>query len=203
MILSTKALYAICAVAIFAGGMSLGWKMRAPKPGKLDPPAAAIRQSDGSLILERKLDPNAKPAQEIPKGSVVERIVYVTVKPRASGVDQLPTIGGALPVVVAPAVATPCHPVRVDLTLIRQPDQTRRVIVSSLDGDVIGGLDVPVESAPEQIRAQKWAVTGLIGYDFRNRCRAYGAMASRSAGPFVVQTGFIGQTAFVGAGVRF
>jgi len=202
MILSTKTLYAICAVAIFAGGMSLGWKMRAPKPGKLDPPAAAVRQSDGSLILEHKPDPSAKPAQEIPKGSVVERIVYVTVKPRASGVDPLPMIGDVQQVVVVPAVATPCPPVRVDLTLIRQLDQTRRVIVSSPDGEVIGGLDVPVEAAPEQ-RVQKWAVTGLIGYDFRQRCRVYGAMASRSDGPFVVQTGFIGQTAFVGMGVRF
>jgi hypothetical protein len=201
MILSTKTLYAICAVAIFAGGMSLGWKMRAPKPGKLDPPAAAVRQSDGSLIPERKPDPSAKPAQEIPKGSVVERIVYATIKPK-SAVDPLPMIGDVQQAVVVPAVATPCPPVRVDLTLIRQPDQTRRVILSSPDGEVVGGLDVPVDAAPEQ-RVQKWAVTGLIGYDFRQRCRVYGAMASRSAGPFVVQTGFIGQTAFVGAGVRF
>jgi len=201
MILSTKTLYAICAVAIFAGGMSLGWKMRAPKPGKLDPPAAAVRQSDGSLIPERKPDPSAKPAQEIPKGSVVERIVYATIKPK-SAVDPLPMIGDVQQAVVVPAVATPCPPVRVDLTLIRQPDQTRRVILSSPDGEVVGGLDVPVEAAPEQ-RVQKWAVTGLIGYDFRQRCRVYGAMASRSAGPFVVQTGFIGQTAFVGVGVRF
>lgn len=185
---------AAAALAVaFVGGGLIGWKVNQPKTVK-ETPAPAQIMTDGSLMLERRPDANARPLQTIPKGAKVERVVRVEVQPRAVATAQ--TSGGSPQDKANPAAVT------VDLSLIRAEDGTRRVVASSPDGEIVGGLDVPVEAATVQ-RVQKWSVTGLIGYDVQRLRPVYGAMVSRNAGPFVVQGGFIGTTVFVGAGVRF
>jgi hypothetical protein len=147
------------AAAFVAGGM-LGWKLRAPKR-VIETPAPAVVQPDGSLILERRPDPAARPQQQIPKGAVVERIDRVRVRSFVAATD--PTPGSAPEAKDNPQPATPCPDVTVDLSLVRMPDQTRRVIASSPDGQIVGGLDVPVESAAvpvEQIH------TVIAAYNF-------------------------------------
>lgn len=191
---------AVALIAGFAAGMGVEWVIQRPKPVPPETPALEVRQADGSLVLERKPDQSAKPVHQIPAGATVERIVSVTVLPSAEAMHQ--TDGSALPAAGGPASATPCPTVRVDLTLILQPDQTRRVIASSPDGRVVGGLDVPVD-VPGKPRETVWTVSALAGYDLRQHCRVLGAQISRNAGPFVFQSGFIGQTAFIGAGVRW
>ena len=109
------------------------WGWLAPKP-IIEAPAPAARQADGSLVLERSPDKKAKPAHIIPKGSKTERIVSVDVQPERAD----------------------CPLCRVDLTLVRMPDGTRRVIASSTTGSVLGGLDSP--SAPLFIdKEHPWA----------------------------------------------
>lgn len=80
----------------------------------------SIRQADRSLILERKPNPRAKPKQSVPSGARAERVGSVTVQPETAG------------------------PVTVDWSLLKLTDNTRRIVASSPDGEVIGGVDVPV-----------------------------------------------------------
>jgi len=150
----------VLAVGIMAG-LGIGWSLWKPTPTKAETYAKAQRQCDGSLILERKPQADAKPAQEIPKGAKVERVVQVVVQPRASAAATVQTSGPA-PEDAAPVPTArqfiaeiPCPPVRVDLSLVRMPDQTRRVIASSPDGEVVGGVDIPVETAAP-VRTLKW-----------------------------------------------
>lgn len=106
----------------------------APRPESIAP-APAQQQADGSLVLERR--PAASPAKaphQIPRGAVEERRVAVTVQPERED----------------------CPPVRLDLSLIRDGDG-RRVITSSPDGRVTGGLDIPIERSLIPPPARRWA----------------------------------------------
>jgi len=153
-------------------GLAFAWKFWRTAPGPVETVAQAARQSDGSLMLERKPDATAKPAQEIPNGATVERIERATVQPRAripgpvTG-ETSATSGNAQQSAAStqglPATGSPCPPVTIDMTLVRMPDKTRRVIASSPDGDILASsLDIPVESA-EQPRELKRAAGGVYG----------------------------------------
>lgn len=123
-------------LAALAG--AVWWAMR-PVP-VAETPAPEQRQADGSLILERQPDPTAQPKQPIPRRAKVERVASVTIQP-----DTAP-----------PEAGQPCPPVTVDLSLIREPDGGRRILASSPDGRVVGGLDVPVEPIILPASAKRW-----------------------------------------------
>ena len=158
--------------------MALGWILWRPKPIPPETYAPQAQQQDGSLALERKPQADAKPAHEIPKGAKLERIVQVKVQPRNATPTAAPATPGPGPVSVPPVLPLP---VTVDLSLVRMPDQTRRVIASSPDGEVIGGVDIPVEAAPP-VRSLKWAGGGL----WNPSDRTWGAWVQRDLGPAVV-----------------
>ena len=143
-------------------GLTMGWMLWCPKK-TTEISAYAERNRDGSLVLEKRPDAEAKPKQVIPKGAVVERIVYVEVRPKAPDAPT-PAPPGTDPGAQAtqPSLLPQLSALRVDLTLYRNPDGTRRVAVSSQDGTVTGGMDIPVESAPVQ-RELKWAAGAVIG----------------------------------------
>lgn len=194
--------YALGVALIFAGGMAVGWKVYGPRPGKVETNAPAQRQSDGSLVLQKAPDAQAKPAQRIPAGGRVERIVQVVVQPSAAATD--PTPGGLPPAGGAHLGAIPCPPVRVDLTLVKMPDGLRRVVASSPDGVVTGGVDIPVEDAPRPApRELRWSAMGLVGYDTFRQRRVYGCAVAYTKGPFALTAGALDRSVFVGAGVRF
>lgn len=86
-------------------------------------PATAVPQDDGSLVLERTAtNPKAKSPSKIPKGGKVERVIHGEIQPNAPG----------------------CPRCTFDLTLVQMPDDSRRVVLWSATGAVLGGLDVPV-----------------------------------------------------------
>lgn len=115
---------------------ALGWWLG--RPAKvIETPLPAAAQADGSLVLARAPDAKAQPKQAVPKGARVERVVAVEVKPAA--------------------LKPPGEALRVDMSLVRLPDSTRRVIASSPDGEVVGGLDIPVETAAPAPEPKKWA----------------------------------------------
>ena len=184
----------IAAIALTAGvvvglgaGMWLGWTINRPQKS-LETPAPAVRQQDGSLVLERRPEASPLPKHQLPAGSKLVRQVSVEVMPRISG--------------SAPEAKESPRPVTVDLSLVEMPDKTQRVVASSPDGEIVGGVDIPVQPIvlPND---PKWTAALLAGYDIRDTRPVYGAMVSRTAGPFVFQAGAIGSTVFVGAGVRF
>lgn len=179
-------------------GLSLGWWLYRPGAPKIGPPAPAIRQSDGSLIMERKPDPSAKAPAEIPKGAHLERVERVVIQPRPTPVED--GNSGARDV---PNTRSICPPAEVDLSLLKMPDKTERVVASSPDGKIVGGVDIPVAPNPPGPRIHRWSVSALYGYDVTRARATLGAELTYSRGPFVVTTGAIGSTAFVGAGLKF
>ncbi len=112
------------------GAYMIGVKTTEPKSENVAP-AAAQSLPSGAVVLERK--PATKPAKPKKPGTKVEREVSVTVQP-----DQ-----------------AECEPVKLDLQLVKDGDG-RRVVASSPNGQVIGGVDVPVEAAINPV-SHKWA----------------------------------------------
>jgi len=157
-------------------GWMLGWMLWRPKPPQVETYAPEKRQSDGSLVLERKPQADAKPAQQVPKGARVERVVQVQVQPR----NATPTAAPATPGPGPGSALSELPPVTVDLSIVRLPDQSRRVIASSPDGAIVGGVDIPVEAA-RQARALKWAA----GYEFArsNWGKSHSIVVQRDLGP--------------------
>ncbi len=182
---------AIVAIVVFL----IAWQIWKPKPPPPEVYKPATKQMDGSVILEKKPDATAKPKQIIPKGATVERVASITVRPEAAYAPMStakPTHGGTflnhLTGRTEPpqpqAVRLPCPPVTVDLTLIRNQDDTRRVIASSPDGAVVGGVDIPVEAAVMLPAPKLWAV-GAVVNPFKN---TFGAFLDRDWGPFRLGT---------------
>ena len=175
----------VAAGLIFGAGIAAGWKIFRPKPvAQVEVALPAARQADGSLILERAPDAKAVPAQQIPKGAKVERIEKIVVRPMApstSAAATAPTNGSGRPA----AALTPALPstTTVDLTLLRMPDESQRVVASSPDGTIVGGVDIPVSSAPREPKS-----TAIGGYDLVNK--AYLAGYLHKLGPF--QVGVVG-----------
>lgn len=182
-------------------GLLCGWWLRSP--GRLhEPPAASIRQGDGSLVVER-VEPStqpAKPPHALPAGSVEEHRVSVVVQPKRGVVKQslTPVQDPEVARLVAsndhPAAAGKvidsydCPPVQVDLSLVRMPDHTRRVVASSPDGQVVSGIDVPIEliSVP---RIPRWTASAVAVADL-DGIRP-GILLTRRLGPIVVGGGIL------------
>lgn len=178
---SLRSIIVTAAVAFLlgaGGALTFAWHRWRPKE-VVETPAAAVRQSDSSLVLRRAPDAHAKPAQEIPKGATVERVVHVEVQPKADvAVAEPPSIVPAEPAPVSPAPTLPgktdsarigsspplCAPVSVDLTLFRLKDGTQRVVASSKDGIVLDSLSVDhpvVDVAPARTLA--WSAGPIWG----------------------------------------
>lgn len=147
----------------------MGYWLGQPKPVQ-ETAAPEQRQADGSLVLERRPDADAKPKQQIPRKAKVERIAQIVVQP-----DAIADPG------------QPCPPVTVDMTLIRSPDGMRRVLASSPDGEVVGGIDIPVESAAPPAEPKRWA----LGVSWEPRNRTAGVWIDRDVPVFgrVVRVG--------------
>ena len=111
----------------------------------------AVVPSDNSIILERTdTQPSVKPVHQIPKGARLERKMSVTMAPKIA-------VANGIRSGLAPEMSDMSKPstLTVDLSMIREKDDTRRVIVSSPDGEIVGGLDIPVETLAYKPRV--WA----------------------------------------------
>lgn len=150
------------AVAVLAGAgfVGFGWWLGHPNP-VVEVAAPEVKQPDGSLITAKAPNAKAKPKQMVPKGTKVERLSEITVQ-------------GATPPEIAACTPTKCPPVSIDTTLVRSADGSRRLIVSSPDGQVLRAVDVPVETAAPPPEPRKWA--GGMSYDLEMKTsRAMGA----------------------------
>lgn len=144
-------------VTLLAAGAAAGWYFARPAP-VVEAPAPELRQADGSLVLERAATgKKSLQVAAVPKGGKVEREISVTVKPRTTTGDNA---GGGIKI---KSVPLNCPPVAVDLALVRMPDDTRRVVASSPDGEVVGGLDVPVDPIILPASAKRWSAG--LSYD--------------------------------------
>lgn len=139
MALTPRAAAAALLLALGATlGAFLAHRITHPTPVHIPEVAApAVTQSDGSTLLARQpaspRTPAAKPRAQLPAGATLERKVDLTVKPDEPG-----------------------SAAQVELSLVRMPDQTRRVVAYS-DNAVVGGIDVPIEPVFAAPEAKRWA----------------------------------------------
>jgi hypothetical protein len=76
----------------------------------------------------------------------------------------------------------------VDLSLVRTPDNGRRVIASSPDGKILSGVDVPLEPVAVP-RIPTWTLSAIAVADL-DGVRP-GALLTRRLGPIVVGGGLL------------
>lgn len=174
-----------CAVAL---GIFIGWKLYQPDV-VVETHKPEVRQADGSVILKR--DPEAKPDAPAPKlPGKVERTMVVKVKPKPEKKEPTkPDQSGLCPVLECPALT-----VRLDLI---QQEEGRRVVASSPDGDIVGGIDIPVEKWIKR-NENKWAAG--VTYDTDKKP---GAFLDRDLGPFRAGIEADAESVRVRIGIRF
>lgn len=194
----------------FAAGLFLGWGISRPAKAIKESSAPALRQADNSLVVRRADSATGKASHLLPSGSKEIRRVQVTVQPRRGvvvHVKQTESLQVACdahrewpdPLRIAedsakawrqhgsPAVdSCDCPPVTVDLSLVRMPDKTRRVVASSPDGTVLTGVDIPLEVEREP-RIPRWTLSAIALADFDGIHP--GGMISRRVGPVVLGGG--------------
>lgn len=140
-------------IVLFVGwllGLGTGWKLwQTPPPVVHVTPKPEEHNADGSTVLAVQPAQNPQPAQHVPPGSHVESTISVTVQPHAQGPLQplptQPTVPSSIP---GPIERPPCPPVTVDLTVYRDADGSRRVVVSSPDGTILKGIHIENEVGP-------------------------------------------------------
>lgn len=183
----------VCALAGAAAGLAGGWALWHPRGRIVETPAAEVRNTDSSLTLERRPDATAKPSSIVPSGTL-ERLTRLRIQPNPVVVHDtawLPappnvsrgTLDTAIvqpprlvPVVRVDTVIPP--PIEVELALVRQKDGMRRVTASAKGGVVLGGIDIPVESAAPE-RVLRWST----GATYDPSARTYGGFITRDLGP--------------------
>lgn len=176
-------------------GITAGWYLYRSTPIVETHKPAAI-QSDGSVVLER--NPEAKPEAPKPKlpAGKHERTVVVKVKPKPQPKPEpsLPGKDGFCP------VAKECPALTVRLDLVGEYDG-RRVVASSPDGDIVGGIDIPIEKWVKR-NENLWAAGITYGSD-RTGAKAIGAFIDRDLGPFRIGIEADQDAARIRAGLRF
>lgn len=183
---------AIVALSGLILGLGIGWFLWRPEPPVVEPHAPAIELKNGGLVLEREPEARAPilvvdAIKELGRGAELERAVSVTVKPKEKATDEIQ-----------------CPPVTLDLGIVKMPDETRRVIATSPDGEIIGGLDIPTAPA-KSFKQLKWAAGAVYDPQYKD----YGAFVDRDIGPFrvgveVIKSRVDGDlTGLVRVGIRF
>lgn len=173
---------------VFASGLAAGYRLYHSESIS-EVSAPQVEQRDGSVILKR--DPEAKPDAPAPKlPGKVERTVVVKAKPKMEKKEPAkPDSSGLCPVLECPALT-----VRLDLI---QQEEGRRVVASSPDGDIVGGIDIPIEKWIKR-NENKWAAG--VTYDTDKKP---GAFLDRDLGPFRVGVEADADVVRVRAGIRF
>lgn len=161
-------------IAVAVVVLTAAWWAWSPAPKKPETYAPPVNQVDGSVVLEKKPMADAKPAAAIPKGSTLVRKASITVQakvPTASvsgtlTVESIVQQAKSMMVMPEPEVQATdkqdCPPVTVDLSLVEMPDSSQRVVASSPDGVILGGVDIPVRDAEPQPEPKLWAVGAAI-----------------------------------------
>lgn len=181
--------YIFTALVIICLTLSVARKLWKPAPVVPETSKPAVVQADGSVILAKAPDANAKAPMAIPKGSIVERVVKIMVQAKnpiqsISGTvevkETVTQMDKSAPVTIASksdhiaddGKMVECPPVTLNLALVRDSDQTRRVIASSDDGIILGGVDIPVSDALPIPEPKTWSI-GAVANPFKQTIGGY------------------------------
>lgn len=133
----------LAALVVVLLSAAVGFWLGKPAP-VIETAKPAETQDDGSTIVERKPDAKAKPKHQTPKGAKVERVGTIIAQ-------------GETPPEIKACTSIPCPSVTIETSLVRLPDGSKRVIVSSPDGQIQRAVDIPVETAAPPPEPPKWA----------------------------------------------
>lgn len=199
--------YAWCLGIGIAIGLAGGWGLWRPSRPIVETAAPAVRQKDSSLVLARRPDTVIKIVHQIPKGYVPERSIEVAVSPATQIIHDSIPVPGEPGRILVKVDTIHLAPVRIALTLVRDPAGAHRVIASSPDGRVLDSLsvDVPLGPSAAPARTMPWSAGALYG----PTGTGWGAYVGRTLGPLQLLAGGaqgpLGgrAVAFVGLGLRF
>lgn len=165
--------FAAGALIFLAIGLFVGHRIWAPG-AEIEPKAASQVQADGSRVLARQPDAHALPAHATPAGASVQRVGKIIARAKQNPALVIAdTKNNSSTIKNTKKVDADCPPVTIDWSLVRQKDG-ERMIVSSKDGEILGGVDIPV--APFSVATpHRWAAGGSYGL----APQAYGAWLER------------------------
>jgi len=164
-------------------GIYIGYKMFNNKPEVVyQHSAGEVVINSTTKLLAKHPDKDAKADMPLPKGATLERVVKFSVKQKVKPVQegtQTPNVEGKVGGVSG---ETPldelCPPIDISLALILDRDKQQRVEAYSPNGDIVGGIDIPVrEAVVLQQQPKKWAVG--VSY---NTLEAKGLWVERDVG---------------------
>lgn len=188
MILSNRARFLIGVGLGLAAGIAGCWALWHPRTPKLETHKQEERQKDGSLILERQQTTDEKTARAqipvapmTPKGAKLERLGKLEILPK---LPPTPTAGPGIPGPGAVAPEAP-KPLEVDVAIVKEKDGSQRLIGSSPDGTVVGGLDIPIGPPAPPVPSFKWAAG--IDYTITSFGNIKSLVVQRQLGPMVLQ----------------
>lgn len=144
-------------------GIYIGYKMFNSKPEIVyQHSAGEVVVNDSTKILAKQPDKDAKADMPLPKGATLERVVKFSVKQKVKPVQEATESRNVEGKVGGKNSETPldelCPPIDISLALILDKDKQQRVEAYSPNGDIVGGIDIPVRDITTPKEAKKWAV---------------------------------------------
>ena len=163
-------------------GIYIGYKMFDSKPEIVyQHSAGEVVVNSNTKILAKQPDKDAKADMPLPKGATLERAVKFSVKQKAQPKQegtQTPNVEGKVGGVSGEtSLDELCPPIDISLALILDKDKQQRVEAYSPNGDIMGGIDIPVRDITIPKEAKKWA----IGMSY-NTLEAKGLWVERDIG---------------------
>jgi hypothetical protein len=149
----------------------------------VEQPEKSERQRDGSLILEKHPQSSAVAPHQIPAGSTLVRSVAVQFRPKS---EPIPGCGASQNMDPSSdpnwKIQDPLKPASgtsytIAMSIVKMSDGQQRVIASSPDGEIIGGIDIPV--TPTLVTP---VYTWGVGGSYNVADKTYGIVAEKDLG---------------------
>lgn len=161
----------IVIVAFLLGFHTKGYLQSKGQTKSQESPAAQFQQDDSSIVLERAPSAPSPAPHEIPKGGKEERRIELIVKPAKGIVGQIDSVKNSTENSTENSKdsitndSCECPPVEIALSMVRMPDGSMRAVASSANGQVIGGLDMPILEPPQAALEKAWTGQVLLAID--------------------------------------
>lgn len=169
------ALATIVLTAFLLGFHTKGYLQGKEQANSQESAAAQFQQDDSSIVLKRAPSAPSPAPHEIPKGGKEERRIELLVKPAKGVVSQIDSVKNFVKNSTENSTenskdsiandSCECPPVEIALSMVRMPDGSMRAVASSANGQVIGGLDMPILEPPQAALERAWTGQVLLAID--------------------------------------
>lgn len=153
----------------FGSGLGLGWKLWMGKTTTVyrEIAAPAIKLPNGGEVLEKKIAKKPSIKQELPADSTVLEEGSIIFEPTQ---PVTPAHHDGVP----DQLAEPPKKYTINFAIVKLGDNERRVVASSPDGAVVGGIDVVIDP-PKQTAP----LLNAVGVSYQPGKAAWGLWATR------------------------